>query len=153
MTRSHRLSAVIATLLLPVLGEAQVLTPSRARVDTLTRLTPPAPLAIVAPTASVRIHLDGGRYTIRPGTEPALIIKDSAAHVLAMVAPGDSLHFRDALHPKLEPDMIAGVEVLHDTSLVRVLGRGFENGLLIINLTPGGTVAWQSAAVRKPTPP
>lgn len=153
MTRSHMVLAMIASLLLPVLGEAQVLTPSRARIDTSTRLPPPVPLAIVAPTASMRIHLDGGRYTIRPGTEPALIIKDSAAHVLAMIAPGDSLYFRDALHPTLEPDMIAAMEVLHDTSLVRVLGRGFENGLLIINLTPAGTVAWRSAAARKPTPP
>jgi hypothetical protein len=49
--------------------------------------------------------------------------------------------------------MIAGIEVLHDTSLVRVLGRGFENGLLIINLTAAGTLAWPSAAVRNPTPP
>lgn len=149
MTRSHIMSAVIATVLLPVLGEAQALTPSRARVDTLTRLALPAS---VAPTGSLRIHLDGSPYTIRPGTEPALIIKDSAAHVLAMVAPGDSLFFRDALHPTLEPKMIATMEALHDTSLVRVLGRGFENGLLIINLTPAGTVAWRSAAVRKPTP-
>lgn len=153
MTRSHSVLAVIATLILPALGKAQVLTPSRARVDTLTRLTPPAPLAIVAPTAGVRIHLDDSRYTIRPGTEPALIIKDSAAHVLAMVAPGDSLFYRYLRHPALEPDMIAAMEVLHDTSLVRVLGRGFENGLLIINLSPAGTVAWQSAAGRKPTPP
>ena len=55
-------------------------------------------------------------------------------------------------HPTLEPDMIAGIEVLRDTSLVWVLGRGFENGLLIIDLTPAGTVVRQSAAVRKPTP-
>ena len=69
-----------------------------------------------------------------------------------MVAPGDSLYYRDPRHPTLEPDMIAGIEVLHDTSLVRLLGRGFENGLVIINLSPAGTVAWQSTAVPKPTP-
>ena len=153
MTRSHKMSAVIGILILPVLGEAQILTPSRARVDTLTRLPAPVPLAIGAPATSVRICFDCHRFTIRPGTEPAFIIKDSARHVLAMVAPGDSLYFRDPRHPTLEPEMIAGIEDLHDTSLVQVLGRGFENGLLIINLTPAGTVAWQTAAVRRPTPP
>ena len=145
---------LIATLILPLAGRAQVLTPSRVRVDTLTRLPQPTPLAILPPENAVRICLDcRGWRELRPGAEPAFIIKDSAAHVLAMILPGDSSYRRDPRHPVLEPGMIAAVEVLHDTSLVRVLGRGFENGLLIVTLTPAGTAAWRSAMARKETPP
>jgi hypothetical protein len=146
--------ASIATLILPLAGRAQVLTPSRVRVDTLTRLPQPTPLAILPPGNAMRVCLDcHGWRELRPGMEPAFIIKDSAAHVLAMIPPGDSAYRRDPWPRLLEPGMIAGVEVLHDTSLVRVLGRGFENGLLIITLTPAGTATWQSAVAREATPP
>jgi hypothetical protein len=151
MRRMRDTVVVIATLLLPLPGQAQVLTPPRVRVDTLIRLPQPAPLQILG--SSAHICLDCHGWAIRPGWEPAYIIKDSAARVLAMVPPGDSSYFRDPRHSLAEPEMIAAVEVLRDTSLVRVLGRGFDNGLVIITLTPGGTVIWRSAAARKETPP
>jgi hypothetical protein len=69
-----------------------------------------------------------------------------------MVPPGDSSYRRDHLNP-LEPGMIASVEVLHDTLAVQVLGRGFENGLVVITLTPAGTKIWRSSIARKETPP
>ena len=153
-------TALIASVLLPLVGRAQVLTPSRVRVDTLTPLPQPKPLAVLPPGSLVHVCLDDcpGRRQPRAGWEPAFIIKDSAAHVLAMVPPGDSSYSRDPRHPLhlldlLESGTIAGVEVLHDTSLVRLLGRGFENGLVMITLTPAGTMAWQSAVAWKATPP
>ena len=149
-------TALIATVLLPLVGRAQVLTPSRVRVDTLTPLPQPTPLSVLPPGSFVHVCLDycPGRRPPRAGWEPAFIIKDSATHVLAMIPPGDSSYGRDPRHPlNLDLGMIAAVEVVHDTSLVRVLGRGFENGLVMVTLTPAGTMAWQSAAARKATPP
>ena len=66
MTRFHTVLPMIATLILAVSGEAQVLTPSRARVDTFTRLPTPAPISIVAPTSGVRICLDCGDSPFAP---------------------------------------------------------------------------------------
>ena len=154
MRRSCSTMFVIA-LLLPLAGEAQVLTPSRVRLDTLTRPPLPAPLPILPPGNNKRVCLDCSGWGPRPGREPAYIIKDSASHVLAMVPPGDSSYRNEQRHPLnlIESGMIASVEVLHDTSVVRVLGRGFENGLLVITLTPAGTLTWRSAVARKGTPP
>jgi hypothetical protein len=105
----------------------------------------------------VRIRLDGQGYTIRPGREPAYIIKDATARVLAIVPPGDT-SYQEPRHPVrllglLEPEMIASIDVVRDSALVPVLGRGFENGLLIITLTPAGTEAWRRATRRTQTPP
>ncbi len=146
--------ALIVTALFPLAGGAQAVTPSRQRADTLNRLPLPTPVAIVPSGTAVRICLDcSGWPQLRPDKAPAFIIKDSAAHVLAMIPPGDSSYSRDTRYPALEPEMIATVEVLHDSSLVRVLGRGFENGLLIVTLTPAGTITWRAAAARKATRP
>jgi hypothetical protein len=153
MRRFCSVTILIATLFLPSAGSAQAVTPSRERVDTLIRLPQPTPLAILLGTKTARICLDcNGLRQIRPGTEPAFIIKDSASHILAMIPPGDS-SYPAPIFAALEPGMIAAVEVPRDTSLVRVLGRGFENGLIIVTLTPAGTVTWRAAAARKATPP
>jgi hypothetical protein len=144
---------LIAGTLSPLTLRAQVVTPSRVRFDTLDRLPQPAPLPGVPP-GGIHICMDCNAWRqLRPGSSPAFIIKDSAAHVLAMIPPGDSSLGRDPLHPALEAEMIATVEVLHDTSLVRVLGRGFENGIVIVTLTPAGTITWRAAAARKATSP
>ncbi len=134
---------VIAALFVPLAARGQVLTPSRPPVDTIVRPLP-APLPMLSARSGVRVCMDCHGWELRPGTEPAFIIKDSASHVLAMVPPGDSLFFRDPLHSLGEANTIAAVEVRRDTSLVRVLGPGFENGLVIITLTPAGTVRWRS---------
>jgi len=39
--------------------------------------------------------------------------------------------------------MIASIDVVRDSTLVPILGRGFENGLIIITLTPTGSEAWR----------
>lgn len=152
MRRFCCVTTLIAALFLPSVGRAQAVTPSRERVDTLPRLPQPTPLAKLLGT-TVRICIDcNGFRTIRPGTAPAFIIKDSASHILAMIPPGDS-SYPGPIFAALEPGMIAAVEVRRDSALVRVLGRGFENGLIIVTLSPAGTVTWRAAAARKATPP
>jgi hypothetical protein len=156
MRRSFHTVLVIATVALSSKGRAQVLTPSRTRLDSLPR---PAAAALSgqAPAKGVRICFDCDGGTIRPGQEPAYIIKDATARVLAMVPPGDT-SYQEPHHPVrllglLEPGMIASIDVVRDTALVPVLGRGFENGLIIIALTPAGTEAWRRATRRTQTPP
>jgi hypothetical protein len=71
--------------------------------------------------------------------ESAYIIKDATARVLAMVPPGDTSYLEPGHRVRLlEPGMIASIDVVRDSALAPVLGRGFENGLIIITLTPAG---------------
>jgi hypothetical protein len=156
MRRSFHTVFVIAAVALSSEGQAQVLTPSRTRLDSLPR---PAAASLGGPAAAngARICLDCHGGTIRPGWEPAYIIKDATARVLAMVPPGDT-SYQEPRHPVrllglLDPGMIASIDVVRDSALVPVLGRGFENGLLIIALTPAGTEAWRRATRLTQTPP
>jgi hypothetical protein len=146
---------VIGAVILPSAGQTQVLTPSRIRLDTLIRVPLPAPPTFPAATG-MRICVDcNGMGGPRPGKEPAFVIKDAAMRVLAMVPPGDTSALNDPRHPLrlLEREMIAAIDVVTDSALVRVLGRGFENGLLVFTLSPAGTEAWRRAIARKETPP
>jgi len=156
MRRSVRAVLVIAAVTLSSEGQAQVPTPSRTRLDTLPRPVA-ASLPGQMPANGVRIDIDGGHYTIRPGHEPAYIIKDATARVLAMVPPGDTSSQEPGhalrLLDLLEPGMIASINVVRDSALAPVLGRGFENGLIIVALTPSGTEAWRRAARRTQPPP
>jgi hypothetical protein len=150
MRRLFRTVLGIAAVALSSEGQAQVLTPSRARLDSLPR--PPAPPPL--PASGVRICLDCHGWTIRPEQEPAYIIKDATARVIAMVPPGDTSYQEPGHRVRLlEPEMIASIDVVRDSALVPVLGRGFENGLIIITLTPAGTAAWRRAAPATKTPP
>jgi hypothetical protein len=135
-------------------AQAQVVTPSRPRLDSVRRPTAPPPLAGQTPDNGVRICLDCHGWTIPPGRQPAYIIKDATAHVLAMVPPGDT-SYQESRHPVrlIEPNMIASIDVVRDSALVPVLGRGFEKGLLIITLTPAGTETWRRATRSTQTPP
>jgi len=49
--------------------------------------------------------------------------------------------------------MIASIDVVRDSALIAVLGRGFENGLLIVALTAAGTEAWRRSTRRTQTSP
>lgn len=149
MRRSFHTALVIAAMALSSEGHGQVLTPSRMRLDSLPRPVA-ASLPGQMPANGVPIHIDRGHYTIRPGQEPAYIIKDATTRVLAMVPPGDTSS-QGLGHPLwlldlLEPGMIASINVVRDSALAPVLGRGFENGLIIVALTPSGTEAWRRAA-------
>jgi len=152
MKRSFRGVLMIAAVALSSKGQAQV-TPSRTRLDSLPRPIA-APLPGPAPANGVRICIDCHGWTIPPGRQPAYIIKDATARVLAMVPPGDT-SYQESRNPVrlLEAEMIASIDVVRDSALVPVLGRGFENGLLIITLSPAGTEAWQRATRRNPPPP
>jgi len=93
----------IVAALLPSIGQAQVGTPTRARIDTVTQL-PSAARPRQQPAGGRRICVDcGGGF--RPERAPAYIIKDSAARVLAMIAPGDT----NSAHPYrlIKPEAIA----------------------------------------------
>jgi hypothetical protein len=156
MRRSVHAVLVIAAVALSSEGQAQVLMPSRTRLDSLPRPVA-ASLPGQMPARGVRTHIDDGRYTIPPGHEPAYIVKDATARVLAMVPPGDTSS-QEPGHPLrllglLELGMIASIDVVRDSALAPVLGRGFENGLIIVALTPSGTEAWRRAARRAQTPP
>jgi len=151
MSRSLHVGLLIAAVALPPQWQAQVLTPSRTRLDSLPRPAA-APLPAQSPANGERICVDCHGWTIPRGREPAYIIKDAAARVLAMVPPGDT-SYQGSQHPVrlLEPEMIASIDVVRDSALVTVLGRGFENGLLIVTLTPAGSEAWRRAT--RPNPP
>ena len=131
----------IVAALLPSIGQAQVGTPTRARIDTVTQL-PSAARPRQQPAGGRRICVDcGGGF--RPERAPAYIIKDSAARVLAMIAPGDT----NSAHPYrlIKPEAIASISVVLDSVAVRVLGRGFENGIMVLTLSPAGTIDWLRA--------
>lgn len=95
--------------------------------------------------------MDSCAYTRRPATFPGLIVKDSAARVLATVASGDSTTIRN-LVGAIEPEMIGTIDIVRDSSLTLTLGRGFENGLIVITLSPAGTLEWQRRASAKSRP-
>jgi len=153
MKHSLRGCLMIAAVALSTAAQAQVVTPSRARLDSLPRPIA-APLPGPAPANGARICIDCHGWTIPAGRQPAYIIKDAAARVLAMVPPGDT-SYQESRNPVrlLEAEMIASIDVVRDSALAAVLGRGFENGLLIITLSPAGTEAWQRATRRNPPPP
>ena len=153
MSGSLRMGLLIAAVALPMHGQAQVLTPSRTRPDSLPRPAA-APLPAQPPARGERICIDCHGWTIPRGREPAYIIKDAAARVLAMVPPGDTSSQGSPFPVRLlEPEMIASIDVVRDSALVTVLGRGFENGLLIVTLTPAGSEAWRRATRRDPPAP
>jgi hypothetical protein len=141
MKRWYCTLLVLAAATLPSVGAAQVLTPSRPQLDTLPRPHRSLPLSVGTPTpfSGPRFRIEE-RFSFRPGTEPAYILKDSAARVLVMVPPGNA----SSSLSRLELDQIAGIEVVSGDSLVRVLGKGFENGLIIITLTPPATPVWRA---------
>lgn len=96
-----------------------------------------------------RVCMDCGGWGPAPGSEPAFIIKDSGARVLAMVPPGDSVYSRGGRHPipHVDPALIAEIKVVRDTS-VRALGPGFGNGIIVITLTPAGSDAYRRELAR-----
>ena len=153
MRRSFRAVSMIAAVALSSEAQAQILTPSRTRLDSLPRPVPPPLLPGPTPANGVRICLDCHRWTIPTGGQPGYIIKDASARVLAMVPPGDT-SYEESKHivRLLDAEMVNSIDVVRDSALAPVLGRGFENGLLIITLTPAGSEAWRRAARKGPPP-
>ena len=143
---SYCIALWLAATLFPHLGGAQVPLPSRIRIDSVSA----APLLSPFPPANgarASVCADCHGWGWPSGAGPALIIKDSAARVLAMFPPGDSAYRSDPDYAAIDPEMIAAVQIVPDTA-VRPLGPGFENGIVIITLSSAGTQKWRALVAR-----
>jgi hypothetical protein len=86
----------------------------------------------------------------RVGDMPAMIIKDATYRVVWMVAPSDTGAARDTTGD-VEPAWIAKIDIVKPAEAVAALGRGFENGILVVVLTPAGSEAWRLRRSQRPT--
>jgi hypothetical protein len=127
--------------------------PEPARHDTTGKAVAGSKTGVIATPGShaVQVCIDchgWGRF----GDAPAMIIKDAAYQVVMMVVPGDTLAVRDSTGD-VEPAWIERIDIVKPAAAVAALGRGFEQGILVIVLTPAGSDAWRLRRAQRPNSP
>ena len=149
--RLLRSASVLAAVIVPGVGHAQAPVGATPR-DPATSATagrrgdpiPPGPHA-------VQICIDCGGWG-HTGAMPAMIFKDSEYRVVMMIGPGDTTAGRDTAGG-VQPAWIDRIDVIKPAAAVAALGRGFEQGILIIILTPAGSEAWRLERARRASTP
>ena len=147
LTRLLRSAAVLAAIVVPCVARAQAPVGATPR-DTATTAAagrkaepgPPGP-------HSVQICIDCGGWGHRAAM-PTMIFKDSEYGVVMIIGPGDTTAVRDTAGG-VQPAWIAKIDVIKPAAAVAALGRGFEQGIAIVVLTPAGSEAWRLERVRR----
>ena len=124
----------------PRAGYAQG-SPEPARRDTIGKAAAGSkPAAVVAPEShAAQVCIDCHGWG-RVGEVLAMIIKDASYQVLMMVPPNDTSAVRDTTGD-IEPAWIDRIDIVKPEAAVAALGRGFEQGIVVIVLTPAGSEA------------
>ena len=115
--------------------------PEPTRRDTMQESVAGSKAAVVVAPEShaVQLCIDCHGWG-RVGDMPAMIIKDASYKVVMMVLPGDTIAVRDTTGD-IEPAWIDRIDIVKPEAAVAAHGRGFEQGVVVIVLTPAGSEA------------
>ena len=147
LNRLLRSVSVLAAVAVPCVDHAQA--PVRATPrDTTTSVTAGRKADSVPPGPhSVQICIDCGGWG-HTGPAPMIIFKDSEYRVVMISGPGDTAAVHDTAGG-VQPAWIDRIDVIKPAAAVAALGRGFEQGIITIVLTPAGSEAWRREHARR----
>ena len=147
LNRLLRSASVLAAVVVPCVSQAQAPVGVTPR-DTATSATAGRKADPVPPGPhSVQICIDCGGWG-QTGAMPAMIFKDAEYRVVMMIGPGDTTAMHDT-PGGVQPAWIDRIDVIKPAAAVAALGRGFEQGIVIIVLTPAGSEAWRLERTRR----
>ena len=83
---------------------------------------------------------------------PTIILKDAEYRVVMITAPGDTIAARDTAEG-VDPSWIDRIDIIKPAAAVAALGRGFEQGIVVVVLTPAGSEAWRLQRTKRRASP